>query len=123
MLCQARTTASDSTNSQPAHTTPSHSANTVVVDTSNKAASILLRNNFLLDHSGATDHICSDLSLVDNYVVIPAVHVNLPNGAYSLSNIAGTIKFTDDLILRDVLFIPDFKLNIIAVSNWLLILI
>ena len=40
-------------------------------------------NSFWIIDSGATDHVCNDLSFFETYNSIPPISVNLPNGERS----------------------------------------
>nr|KYP67125.1 hypothetical protein KK1_013448 [Cajanus cajan] len=67
--------------------------------------------------SGATDHISSSLSNFFSYRSINPIVVKLPTGQQVLATHFGLVKFTDTFYLSDVLFIPDFKFNLISISK------
>ena len=73
-------------------------------------------HNWILD-LGATDHVCINLSMFSSHKIIKDLNVNLPNGLYVIAMHKGLVQLHDDIILRDVLFIPDFKHNLIFVSK------
>nr|KYP70921.1 Retrovirus-related Pol polyprotein from transposon TNT 1-94 [Cajanus cajan] len=67
--------------------------------------------------SGATDHVSSSLSNFFTYNSINPITVKLPTGQHVLATHAGVVKFTDTFYLTDVLFIPEFKYNLISISK------
>ncbi|CAL9016292.1 unnamed protein product, partial [Prunus brigantina] len=71
---------------------------------------------WILD-SGATDHITSDSSLFvhSHPSTIPSVH--LPTGSSIPIDSTGTILFNKDIILKDVLHVPSFRLNLLSASK------
>ncbi|XP_010495419.1 PREDICTED: uncharacterized protein LOC104772515 [Camelina sativa] len=70
--------------------------------------------DWVLD-TGATNHMTgfSDL-LSDQKYILPCT-IGLPNGNNSLAKEKGTVKFDDDFELRNVLFVPELKCNLISV--------
>ena len=73
-------------------------------------------HNWILD-SGATNHVCINLSMFSSHNRIKDLSVNLPNGLSVIATHKGIVQLHDDIILKDVLFIPDFKHNLIFVSK------
>ncbi|CAL0329743.1 unnamed protein product [Lupinus luteus] len=71
---------------------------------------------WILD-TGATDHVCHDLSLYQTYRQIKPIVVTLPNGNQIVTNISGSILFSKHFILTNVLYIPSFHYNLISVSK------
>ncbi|CAL9227241.1 unnamed protein product, partial [Arabidopsis halleri] len=69
--------------------------------------------------SGATTHVCCNLSLFDDINSISETTVKLPNSTQIAINQSGTVKLSDKLLLRNVLFIPSFHMNLISVSSLL----
>ncbi|XP_025606765.1 uncharacterized protein [Arachis hypogaea] len=67
--------------------------------------------------TGATDHVSYSLADFQNYFKIDPIIVRLPNGALTTSCIMGTIVFSNDLYLTNVLFIPTFNFKLISVSK------
>jgi hypothetical protein len=67
--------------------------------------------------SGATDHICNSLSWFTVYRVISPISVRLPNGNTVLAKYVGEVNVTDSIILRDVLYIPQFAFNLLSVPK------
>ncbi|XP_019416458.1 PREDICTED: uncharacterized protein LOC109327761 [Lupinus angustifolius] len=68
---------------------------------------------WILD-TGATNHVCPDLSIFDAFHKIKPITVSLPNGSSVQANYAGTIIFSEYFILHDVLLIPEFAFNLIS---------
>ena len=73
-------------------------------------------HNWILD-SGAIDHVCINLSMFSSHKRIKDLNVNLPNGLFVIPTYKGIVQLHDDIILKNVLFIPDFKHNLIFVSK------
>ncbi|XP_019433606.1 PREDICTED: uncharacterized protein LOC109340385 [Lupinus angustifolius] len=65
----------------------------------------------------ATNHVCPDLSIFDAFHKIKHITVSLPNGSSVQANYAGTIIFSEYLVLHDVLLIPEFAFNLISVCK------
>jgi hypothetical protein len=74
-------------------------------------------NSFWILDSGANEHICTTLSLFTSIHSIPPVYVNLPNGSSVVLNQAGTIVFSPQFYLTNVLYSPTFKLNLMSVAK------
>jgi hypothetical protein len=69
-------------------------------------------NDWFLD-SGANEHIVSSIHWFTSFHKINPKPVNLPNGTSVLVEYAGTIHFTPDFFIEDVLYSPSFTLNLI----------
>lgn len=67
--------------------------------------------------SGATSHVCSDLTLFKDFKPAIDQTVSLPNGVRVPIAHTGTIHLTSALILYNVLHIPSFHFNLISVSS------
>lgn len=61
--------------------------------------------------SGATDHICNNLKLFDSTHNIKGITVKLPNGNSVLATMGGPVRINDDLVLTDVLHLPEFDFH------------
>nr|XP_017225299.1 PREDICTED: uncharacterized protein LOC108201523 [Daucus carota subsp. sativus] len=61
--------------------------------------------------SGATDHMCNDLTVFSDYKQIQGSdnYIVIPNGKKALITHTGTIHLTKKIVLHDVLYVPDFK--------------
>ncbi|KAL5812533.1 hypothetical protein ACOSQ3_027483 [Xanthoceras sorbifolium] len=66
-------------------------------------------------NSGATRHICSQ---VQAFTSLKAIHVTvtLPNHATIPVMYAGDVHLSPVLVLKDVLFVPQFQINLLSVS-------
>jgi len=67
--------------------------------------------------SGASDHICSNLKWFHSYNETIPTHIKLPTRHLTLATQSGTIKFSDDFIIHDVLYVPDFHFNLLSMSK------
>lgn len=76
------------------------------------------QSNLIID-SGATSHICHSLHFFDSYISLSNRSVLLPNSSKVPVKAIGNVTLKPDFVLRNVLFIPDFHLNIISVSSLL----
>ncbi|XP_057984436.1 uncharacterized protein LOC131169285 [Hevea brasiliensis] len=76
----------------------------------------VLPNLWLLDIR-ATNHICFSISYFTTYKKIKPISVKLPDGNHLVSHFAGTVHFSSSLVLYNVLYIPQFKFNLISVSK------
>lgn len=68
--------------------------------------------------SGASDHMCANLN---NMFDVKDAHnkpkVNLPNGQVTYVSHIGCVKLQNGIILKNVLFVPDFKQNLLSVEK------
>lgn len=71
----------------------------------------------MLIDSGAIDHVCCSLSLFVSYVSITPIHISFPKGGYSVTKYSSRVRFSDSFYLDDILFIPKFQFNILAVQH------
>ncbi|KAK2390516.1 putative mitochondrial protein [Trifolium repens] len=67
--------------------------------------------------SGASDHICSSMKFFSSYTSIKPIIVRLPNGNSSIARYSGTVEFSPSFLVKQVLFVPDFHLNLISVPK------
>ncbi|XP_031259419.1 uncharacterized protein LOC116117549 [Pistacia vera] len=73
-------------------------------------------NQFWIVDLGATQHICSQASA---FVSLHSIHhttITLLNHSQILVHFAGDVKLHSDLVLKDVLYVPQFKFNLISVN-------
>ncbi|KAL5556239.1 hypothetical protein UlMin_038475 [Ulmus minor] len=77
---------------------------------------IFSSNQFWIIDSGATRHICSQTNAFISLHPIHHTTVTLPNHSQILVHFVGDVKLHSDLVLKDVLFVPQFKFNLISVS-------
>ena len=81
----------------------------------NLNSSLLSPSLWLID-SGASRHICSNIYA---FVSIKSIHntiVTLPDHTSIPIHFCGDVRINSALLLKDVLFIPQFKFNLISVS-------
>jgi hypothetical protein len=67
--------------------------------------------------TGATDHMVSSIHHFTTITAVISSHVKLPNGQFALVTHIGTVKFSDSLILTNVLCVPSFSFNLISASK------
>ncbi|KAL5821159.1 hypothetical protein ACOSQ3_023041 [Xanthoceras sorbifolium] len=77
---------------------------------------IFSSNHLWIVDSGATRHICSQLQAFISLKAIHHVTVTSPNHVKIPVQFAGDIRLSSNLVLKDVLFVPQFKINLISVS-------
>ncbi|XP_072080868.1 uncharacterized protein [Arachis hypogaea] len=73
-------------------------------------------NAWVID-SGATHHVSFSLDVFQSYYHVDPITVKLPDRTRTNTSIAGTIVFSESFFLNNVLFIPEFKFNLISVSK------
>lgn len=77
---------------------------------------MLSSESWIID-SGATHHVCHDKRLFTDLSDAVNTSVTLPTGfGVKIAGI-GNIRLNDYLILSNVLCIPDFRLNLLSVSQ------
>ena len=74
----------------------------------------LPKQSWIID-SGATSHVCADLSKFQEVFDASNLTVSLPNGTTFPILHTGTIRLSDSLVLYDVLHVPSFHFNLISV--------
>lgn len=82
----------------------------------NKGTYLNLSSMWILD-SGASDHVCPYIKCFSKIKSIKPLHIHLPNRNIILANFSGTIILDPSLILLDVLYIPEFRFNLISISK------
>ncbi|GAU43072.1 hypothetical protein TSUD_194260 [Trifolium subterraneum] len=71
-------------------------------------------SNNVYSQSGASDHICSNLAFFESHHEIVPIQVRMPNGTVAYAKIAGTVKFSSEFSVHDVLLVPEFHLNLVT---------
>ena len=66
--------------------------------------------------SGATDHICKTLPILHKPVTNPT-YVELPNGEKTQIDSIGSMKISNNILLKDVFYVPDFNVNLLSISK------
>ena len=74
------------------------------------------KNLWILD-TGATDHVAHNKDCFTTFFKIKPVKIKLPNNSDVIMYFAGTIQFFDNLILFNVLYVPEFYFNRISVQT------
>ena len=72
-------------------------------------------SNWIVD-SGATRHICSNANAFLSLKIIHNSTIHLLNNTCILVHMCGDVKLGAKLILKDVLFLPQFRFNLIPIS-------
>lgn len=67
--------------------------------------------------SGASIHVCSSLKYFKSYVPLKPVSIRLRNGHKVYAKIKGIVHFSSKLYITDVLYVPEFNLNLISVPK------
>ena len=69
--------------------------------------------------SGATDHICHDLKLFQKFEPVKNLDntITVPDGKKVAIKHTGTVKLNDNVILDNVLHVPDFHFNLISIHR------
>ena len=67
--------------------------------------------------SGAIDHISKTFPTPDGNHP-KHTFVELPNGGKTRIDLAGTIKLSDDLTIKDVLYVPEFQVNLLFINKF-----
>ncbi|XP_014489819.1 uncharacterized protein LOC106752622 [Vigna radiata var. radiata] len=67
--------------------------------------------------TGATDHVTHDKRNFVTFYKIRPVSIKLPNNTTLTAEHAGTVQFSKDFIIFNVLYIPDFCFNLISVQS------
>jgi hypothetical protein len=72
--------------------------------------------NWILD-SGASHHICISLNWFQSYIEISPINIKLPNGNFAIAKYSGTVSFSPQFTITNVLYVPEFSVNLLAVSK------
>ena len=72
-------------------------------------------HTWILD-SGATSHIAHSLAIFNSHIPLVDRFVILPNKSKVQVMAIGSVYLNKDILLRDVLYIPSFTVNLISVS-------
>jgi len=77
---------------------------------------VLSSSSWVID-SGATHHVCHDITLFQTLSETMNDSVTLPTGYGVKITGIGSVELSDHMILKNVLYIPDFRLNLLSVSQ------
>jgi hypothetical protein len=72
--------------------------------------------SWIVDTS-ATHHTCYDINWFTTYRDIDPISVNLPNGNIVQAFCKVKVKISENFQIDDVLYFPDFAVNLISVSK------
>ncbi|KAL0435616.1 UNVERIFIED_CONTAM: Retrovirus-related Pol polyprotein from transposon RE1 [Sesamum radiatum] len=74
-------------------------------------------NCWIID-SGATNHICANIALFQSFIKTSYTHfIHLPDGSKKSVSCIGVVKLNDSITLDHVLFIPEFSVNLLSISQ------
>ena len=71
---------------------------------------------WLLD-SGASCHLTGNLNLLSNVHEASSIHLELPNGETTLATKKGLVHLNSQIVLKDVLYVPQFCCNLISIAQ------
>ena len=74
-------------------------------------------SNLWIIDSGASKHICSNANLFSFLKPVWNSTISLPNNVTILVRLYGDIQLAPHFILKNVLFVPQFKFNLLSVST------
>lgn len=83
-----------------------------------KNLSTIERVKWIID-TGATNHMVASLDILSDIEKVKTNHdrkVQLSNGRVTMVSHIGNCKITDTGVINNVLYIPDFKHNLLSVS-------
>lgn len=80
-------------------------------------ASLNKNKDMWIVDNGASNHICCSLIWYSSYRKIIPISIQMPNGSFAKSDIAGDVLLNDSLLLKDVLYLPIFAFNKISISK------
>ncbi|XP_019447246.1 PREDICTED: uncharacterized protein LOC109350467 [Lupinus angustifolius] len=89
--------------SQAKHSTNKPSSNSIIATEQHISGNSQTTSFTWILDTGATDHVCHSLSLYQNFKRIKPLLITLPNGNQVIANYSGTVVFSNDLYLTNVL--------------------
>ena len=72
--------------------------------------------HWILD-TGATDHMVCSQNLMSSSIPVTIRHVHLPDHSLVHVTHIGTVHFSNNFILHNVLCVPSFKLNLVSIAK------
>ncbi|KAL9224911.1 hypothetical protein vseg_000892 [Gypsophila vaccaria] len=69
--------------------------------------------------TGASTHVSGDIGLFEHAAAIRPLEVGLPNGSRLKATHKERVRINNDLLLHDVLYVPDFQCHLLSVSQLL----
>ena len=82
-----------------------------------QATSNVLGSNSWIVDSGATHHVTCDKKRFESLSATLNASVTLPNGLGVKIEGVGCARFSDHLVLNNVLYVPEFRLDLLSVSE------
>ncbi|KAL4341568.1 hypothetical protein GQ457_08G006840 [Hibiscus cannabinus] len=79
----------------------------------NSLSSVNIKHSRIID-SGASCHVCYSKELFESLYPIPAGSILLPNKTIVYVGFAGNVRLSESLLLKNVLFVPEFHFNLLA---------
>lgn len=74
------------------------------------------QDGWLLD-SGASCHLTGNPNLLSNVHEASSIHVELPNGETTLATKKGLVHLNSQIVLKDVLYVPQLCCNLISIAQ------
>ncbi|XP_074276895.1 uncharacterized protein LOC141600551 [Silene latifolia] len=83
----------------------------------NAVHSSLMLHDWIID-TGASDHMTFNFFLMHNVRILPKpLSIGLPDGTVKYVTKIGDVSLTDNIVLLSVLFLPDFRQNLLSVTK------
>ncbi|GAA0157513.1 hypothetical protein LIER_14765 [Lithospermum erythrorhizon] len=73
-------------------------------------------SNWIID-TGASSHVIGDLSILSDIVDISGCPIGVPDRKISWAIKSGTVCLSANLVLKDVLYLPQFACNLLSVTH------
>ncbi|KAL2465084.1 Uncharacterized protein Adt_40935 [Abeliophyllum distichum] len=86
------------------------------INTSGINSSTTSLSNSWIINSGATDHVTKD-GIVENKSMAKHKTVQLPDGCHALIKSVGAVDLGNNMIVGDVLHVPNFKVNLLSINS------
>ncbi|XP_074356025.1 uncharacterized protein LOC141695697 [Apium graveolens] len=83
---------------------------------SNRLNGELTSNIWIID-TGASRHVTGKLNCLINIYEVPVVPVGLPDGQTVVANKKGSVRLSENIYLRHVLYVPELNCNLISISQ------
>ncbi|CAH9066390.1 unnamed protein product [Cuscuta europaea] len=74
------------------------------------------KNAWIID-TGATNHVCENLTFLCQIKSIEPCSVGLPDGQTVMATQEGRVILSDNFYLNNVLYVPELSCNLISVSQ------
>jgi len=67
--------------------------------------------------TGTTHHITPTFANFYSFSTVKPISMKLPNGQTTITNVSGSVKISENIVLKDVYYIPTFNVNLIYVAK------